>query len=136
MKPLNSTPTHGATKKFYRRDALLKQARLPDLLVHHNSNFQALSSVSVLYFSKDGDAVRVYCMDRRSYKIDLSISQLWLKINHRSFFRRASKNLIVNSNHIMSINRNGRKLIFLRNGEEIALDESLFPKIMDSVVLV
>ena len=136
MKPLYANPVYGATEKVNRRDVLLKQARIPDLLVRHNFIYQALSSESVLYFTKDGDAVRVYCTDRRSYIIDLSISQIWLKINHRLFFRRASKHLIVNSIHIMSINRNGRKLIFLRNGEEIALEESLFPRIMDSVVMV
>ena len=136
MNNLKTTPVYGVTGQIYRTDGLFLEARVPDLLVRHNSEYQALSSDAVLYFTKDGDAVRVYCTNRRSYTIDLSISQLWLKIMDRQLFHKVSRNLIVNSNQIMSIKKNGRKLIFLKNGDEIALEENLFANIMDTVMMV
>ena len=136
MKYQMTPPVYGSTNQLYRMDGLFKEVRVPDLLVRHNSDYKALSSDEVLYFTKDGNIVRVYCIDRRSYMIDLSICQLWSKISRRHKFHKVSKYLIVNSNHIMSIKKNGHKLIFLRNGEEIDLDESLFSDIMDSVIMV
>lgn len=124
---------YGVANQYYQSNGLISHTRIPDLLVHHQSDYYAISSDTVLYFSKDGNAVRVFCTNKCSYIIDLSISQLWLKINQRPFFRRVSKYLIVNTDHILSIVKRKRKLIFLRNGEEIELDESLFPQIMDSV---
>jgi DNA-binding LytR/AlgR family response regulator len=136
MEHLQTPQVYGATNQVYRSGRRILRASVPDLLVRHKLNYQAISSDSILYFTKNGNAVKIYCIDKRSYTIDITISLLWPKLNHRSLFRRISEHLIVNSEHIVSINRNGRKLMFLRNGDEIALDENLFSEIINSVIVL
>ena len=136
MKHTQTPPVYDVAKQVFPTSTGLLRARIPDFLVNHNSNYQALSSDAILYFTKDGDVARAYCLNKKSYTIDISIDQLWLKLNHRFLFRRVSEHLIVNTNHIVSINRNGRKLIFLRNGDEVAVDEHRFSEIINSVLVV
>lgn len=109
---------------YYRRvEETLIETSIPDILLQINQDYIALNSNKILYLSKDGNKVNIYCEDKIKYAINLDLDSIWKKTSHFHNFRRISKSLIVNIDHILSVKRNGFKYVFLDNGEELYFDE-------------
>ena len=128
--PLQEAETH------YRRvGGVVQNVTVPDILIPSNGEFIAITSSSIIYFSKDALSTRIYYSDRVIIS-DISIEKMWLSVLNFTFFKKLTDSIIINEDKIQTISRLGQKYVLLENGEELILEESNYSKLITGHSLV
>lgn len=122
-----------ATDHYYRNNGEFFAAEVPDLLITSNREYIPICSKDVLFFTKNGQGSRLYCTNKISFDIDIPIAELSIKLLRFSNFKYIKESLIINLKQVDSYRKNGRKYIFLKNGDEILLDEHMLSELLESM---
>jgi|GEM_PF-4008657 len=117
------TPVLEGNHHYRNSDGEFRTVVIPDILVQSNNSLFALCSSDILYISKDDDRSRVYCSNHKMYISDHSIQKMWLNALSIPCFRKISNTIIINQDKIVSVKKNGQKLILLTNGDELQVQD-------------
>lgn len=119
---------------YYRNNGEFFAAEVPDLLITSNREYIPIYSKDVLFFTKNGQGSRLYCTNKISFDIDIPIADVSVKLLRFATFKRIKDNVIINLQQVDSYRQNGRKYIFLKNGEEILLDQYMLNELIESML--
>ena len=116
------SPVKAGDHHYRNSDGVFRTVVIPDLLISSNHRLIAIASSDVLYFSKDDHRCRVYCENHKMYISDHSIQKMWLNALSIPSFKKIGSSMIINQDKIVSVKKNGQKLILLSNGDELQVD--------------
>ncbi len=106
----------------------VRAVRIPNVIVKCENCYIVFSSEEILYATRDGQSVSIYCKDKKKYTISSSVESVFSKLMSLRNFKRISDSLILNESHISKLSSN--KSVLLDNGEELFFQKKYLSSIL------